>query len=51
LSKRIALLCNAFSKGKGIQVKFKERDKLADSVPYWVPVLVEPLTLIENMVF
>jgi len=41
LSKKIALLCNAFSKGKGIWVEFKERDKLADGVPHWIPVLVD----------
>jgi len=45
------LLYNVFSEGKGIQVKFKKRDKIADGISYWVPVLVEPPTFMEDMVF
>ena len=51
LSKKIALLYNVFSEGKGIQVKFKKRDKIADGISHWVPVLIEPPTFMEDMVF
>ena len=41
--------CNAFFKGESTQVKFQEQYKLVNCFSLWIPILVEPPTIIENV--
>ena len=51
LDKNISLLYNVFPEEKDIQVKFKQRDKLANGISHQVTVLIKPSIFMKNIMF
>ena len=44
-----SILCNTFSKEKGIQVRFQKSNEVANSISSQIPIFIEPLTLMQNV--
>ena len=47
---KTALLCDTFIERESFQIELKKSHQLTESIPHWIPIFVEPPTVIEDIV-